>query len=149
MKQEFVTLYGKVVIERDVVYIRSLELPFSKTAFAVISYNMLWVLIFLMQFFRDDEPRKYIGILMFGFLLLFRIPEIYDALIKRSYASRIPLNRVKTVNTEEEEHIGLNVTVVLHFKIGRYKKIVFRKLEQQYQPFVEAVSQYITQPQFA
>ena len=32
MKQEFVTLYGKATVERDVLFIRNLDLPFTKTS---------------------------------------------------------------------------------------------------------------------
>lgn len=147
MKHEFVTLYGKAVIERDVVYIRSVDIPLSKTSLAIISYNLLWIVVFVMQFFREEGPRKYIGIVLFGVLFLSRFREVYDALIKRSYASRIPLDRIRSVTIEEQEHIGLNVDVILHLKSGRYKKIVFRKLEGQYQPFIGLVSQHIAQPQ--
>ena len=92
MKQEFVTLYGKAIIERDVLYFRSPYLPFIKTAFSQIGYEMSFVLVFIIQvFFREDEPKKYIGALLFGFLILSRLPEMYNKLVKRTYSNRISL----------------------------------------------------------
>ena len=38
MKQEFVTVYGKAIIERDKLYIRTLNIPFSETAFASVYF---------------------------------------------------------------------------------------------------------------
>jgi hypothetical protein len=69
-------------------------------------------------------------------------------LIKRSFANRIPLNRIKSFEIKPDE-IGLETFVILHLKSGRYKKIIFRTLKKQYEPFTELVSQHITQPQFA
>lgn len=142
MNREFATVYGKVIIERNILYLRSPYLPFSKTAFAKFGYVFLLIFIFIVQFFRDNDARKYIGITIWGIFLITRLPEIYDILFRRSYASRIPLNRIENY-TNTDDTIGLQTTVQLQLKNGRYKKILFRKLEHQAEPFIEAVSPFI------
>jgi len=147
MKQEFVMLYGKAIIEKDILHIRSLDVPFSKTILAQLLIPLLFVAVFIMQFFREEGPKRNIGIVLWGILMLTRLPEILDRLIRRSYASRIPLDRIKAIKVEEEEPYGLNVNVTIHLRNGRYRKLVFRKLEQQYEPFIETITHHITQPQ--
>ncbi len=146
MKKEFVTLYGKAIIERDILYFKSMYLPFSKTAFARIGFEFAFIILFLLQFFRDPGFKMYVGILMCGILFLFRIPILFDVLFKRSYASRIPLQKIKSV-TIIDDNFGLLILATLHLTNGRYKKIAFRKLENQYEPFAEFISQFITQAQ--
>ena len=85
---------------------------------------------------------------LISILALFNSYPFYDVLFKRSLAKRIPLNRIRSFEIKPDE-IGLETFVVLHLKSGRYKKIVFRTLEKQYEPFTELVSQFITQPQLA
>ncbi|HVK96647.1 MAG TPA: hypothetical protein VM368_02465 [Flavisolibacter sp.] len=148
MKQEFVTLYGKAAIEREVLYLRSPYLPFGKTAFARIGFELIWVLLFVVQFFDDHGPKKYVGIVMWGIMLLFRTPNLYDVLFRRSYTTRIPLHRIKSYSIDDDL-LGLQTMVTLQLKNSRYKKLIFRKLEHQAEPFTELLSQYIAQPQLA
>lgn len=146
MKQEFVTLYGKATIEKNILYVRNLDIPFSKTAFSTIGYQSLFVIIFIFQFLRSEGPLYYVRIIVFGMLLAFHVPEIYDLLFKRSYASRIPLDKIKSVEMDEDYH-GLQTNVILRLNNGRYRKIPFRKLENQYEAFVEAIMTRSRQPQ--
>ncbi len=145
-KQEFVTVYGKAIIERDVLYIKSFDVPFSETAFAKIGYEVAFVVLFILQFFNGDGNRKYVGILLWGLLLLGHLPGLYDAIFKRSYAKRIPLEQIKSLKIKED-NVGLQTYVIMDLASGRYRKIAFRKLENQYQPFIETISQYLPQYQ--
>ncbi|MDQ6609939.1 MAG: hypothetical protein M3Y85_08980, partial [Bacteroidota bacterium] len=97
---------------------------------------------------RDEGPRRILNIAACGVLLLMRLPKFYDVFIKRSYAIRIPLSNIKSVTLTEDTY-GLQIYATLYLKNGRYKKIAFRKLEDQSTPFEVAVSQYISQSQFA
>ena len=51
MKHEFVTLYGKATIEREVLYLRVPYLPFEKTAFAQIGIEMVLISLLVSPFF--------------------------------------------------------------------------------------------------
>ena len=148
MKQEFATVYGKSIVERNTLFIRSMYLPFGKTAFARIGYELLLIVIFAFQFFSEDKLKRTVGILIVGLMIVFRLPNFYDTFLKRSYATRIPFERIKSFTTEDD-HYGLQTIVTLYLKNGRYKKILFRKLEHQVEPFTELLSQHTIQTQFA
>jgi len=74
--------------------------------------------------------------------------KFYDILLKRSLAKRIPLDRIRSYEIKPDE-IGLETSIILQLKSGRYKKVVLRTLEKQYESFTELVSQHIIQPQLA
>jgi hypothetical protein len=148
MAQEFVTVYGKAVIERNVLFIRSFDVPITRTAVAMLFLEICYILVFIVHLFGNEGPFYYVGIVVWGSLLAFRTPEIYDALIKRSYSSRIPLNRIQSA-TLSDDNFGLQTYVTLHLKNGRYRKIIFRKLENQYNAFIEAISTHTTESQLA
>ncbi len=148
MKETFTTLYGKAIIEKNILFIRSFDVPFTRTAFAKILYLLFFVIAFILQFFIDEEPRKYVGVVLFGLMLLFRLPDFYDVLIKRNYSNRIILSNIKSVKTENDTH-GLNTTVVLQLKNGRYRKIIFRTMEKQHESFSEILFQHTTAFQLA
>jgi hypothetical protein len=147
MKQEFVTVYGKVIIEKDKLFIRSFEVPFSRTPFAQVGFEVSFLLVLVLQFFTSDGPGRYVGIIVWGLVLLVRLPNLYDVVFKRSYASRIALSKIKSVKTEEDTH-GLETYVILNLHNGRYRKIIFRRLENQYESLVEAISQHTSQFQY-
>src|SRR5918993_4245468 len=148
MKQEFVTLYGRAIIEKDTLYLRSPYLPFEKTAFAQVGYRLAFPLIFILQFFRSEGPKMYVGLLLWGIIMLFHLPALYDVLFKRSYASRIPLSRIRSYKIEDDHH-GIQTEITLYLKNGRYRKILFRKLENQHVPFTEFISMHSSEFHFA
>ena len=139
MKHEFVTLYGKATIEREVLYLRVPYLPFEKTAFAQIGIEMVFISLLVSRFFSLDTTMRIMITLIWSLLILSRVPLMYDKFFKRNYSRRIPLSAITNITTEDDVH-GLQTEVKLHLKNGRYKKITFRKLENQHQPFIETVS---------
>ena len=90
----------------------------------------------------------YVGLLLWGLIMLFHLPALYDVLFKRSYASRIPLSRIKSYKIEDD-HYGIQTEVTLYLKNGRYKKIISRKLENQHVPFTEFLELHSTELHFA
>ncbi len=148
MKQEFTTLYGKAIFDNNRIFIRTFDVPFSRTSFAVVAYQLLYLVIFVSQFFVYEPPRRYVGILLWGLLLAFHLPDLYLVLFKRSYANMIPVQHIRSFNIEND-HRGLHTTVSLVLANGRERKILFRTLENQYQPFTELIEQHIAQPQLA
>jgi hypothetical protein len=91
MKKEFVTLYGKAVIERDVLFLRPVYLPFEKTAFAQIGIELVWLLIFTIRSVSIESTKDIIITIAWGVIILFRSPAIYDKFFRRSYANRIAI----------------------------------------------------------
>jgi hypothetical protein len=148
MKPGFVTVYGKVIIENNSLFIRHVDVPFSRSAFVQILKELMVVALFFRQLFRDEEAVRYVGLILWGVVLLFHTPEIYDLIVKRSYANRIPLSKITGYDTKDQIN-GLDVHVILKLKNGRYRTIIFRKLENQYESFTEMLSHYITAPKYA
>jgi len=149
MVQEFITSNGKVIRERDVLFVKTLKHGFWSPVLH-ISLPFFILIIFILQFFRetDLEFAYYFRIIFWGFLLSSQVPILYDILIKRSFSNRIPLSRILSFEVKPDE-VGLETFVILKLKSGRNRKINFRTLEKQYEPFTELVSQHIIQPQFA
>jgi hypothetical protein len=139
MKQEFATLYGRIIIERDVLYLHAPYLPFEKTAFAQVAYELLWMALFAMRLFGADTPTRIVITVIFGLLVLSRLPNMYDKFFKRSYASRISLSSIRNFTVKDDHH-GLQTELKLQLRNGRYKSIIFRKLENQLEPFIAYLS---------
>jgi hypothetical protein len=125
-----------------------LDVPFSKTALAQVGFEACFLILFIVQFLVYEGARRYVGIVLWGALLLGHLPTLYDLVIKRSFATRIPLNKIKSVRIEEDNH-GLHTHIILYLENSSYVKIPFRKLENQYQPLVEAIYQYLHSTQYA
>lgn len=139
MKQEFVTLYGKAIIEGDKLYFRRLRLPLGETALAQIGYELTLPALFIATLLNPDGSLKHFDSIVIAGLMLSNISRTYDRLFKRSYASRIALSAIKSVTIKDDYH-GLETEVRLHLSNGRYKKVLFRKLEHQYEAFLEVLS---------
>lgn len=148
MKQSFVTVYGKAIIENNTLFIRLTDVPFSRSTFAAILREVVFVLVFILQFFREDEIKQKIGIVVWGLLMIFELPKIYELVFKRSYSNRIPIQNIQSFKSHD--HInGLETIVTLYLKSGRQRVIPFRKLENQTGPFLEMLSQYLSIPKYA
>ncbi len=149
MVQEFITSKGKVINERNILFFRNLTLYFRDTILSEVFVFLALVTLFLFKIFETEKNNAdYFEAVIIAIMALFNGERFYDILFKRSLSKRIPLNRIKSFEIKPDQ-IGLETFVILHLKSGRYKKIVFRTLEKQYEPFTELVSQHITQPQFA
>jgi hypothetical protein len=147
MKQEFISSNGKVVIERDNLYFKNIKTPLDETAFWKILLLAAPLLLFIMNLMRDN-PRGYAGAVLWGFLFVLRLPDLYEFLFQSSYASRIQLRNIVGVEVIPDT-AGLEVYLKIQLKSGRYRKIIFRKLEGQYEPLVELIYQRMAQPSFA
>ena len=145
---EFVTLYGKVVIERNVLFIRNFDVPFTRTNLFRIVYELCFIGVFIMSFFIENAPKKYLHLLAWGILLLSRVTQLYDILFSRSYSNRIPLSRINSVTTSADNS-GHHTFVHLHLKNGRYRVIPFRTLEKQHETFIEAITSELATTQLA
>lgn len=144
MKKEFITTRGKVFIEDDIMHIKQLidrQIP---------SYGLfvVFMLLYTTSKITDDskaKPMLIILFLLFGMMLLM---TLYEILIMSAWKRKIGLREIKSFTIHKDVH-ELETEVVLYLKSGRQKKISFRNLEHQVEPFLEFVSQYLTQAQIA
>jgi hypothetical protein len=145
MKQKFITSEGKVVIEKDVLFIKSIDMRLSRSMLGKLMYPLCALILFIVQFFDDSESR-YFRMVLWGIVVLINLHIFYEVLFQRSYSSRIPLNKIVSWEVKPGE-VELEMKVHLHLRSGRYREIIFRQAEHQYEPFTEFLSQHIAQPQ--
>jgi len=152
MKHEFITSRGRLTIERDIIYIQNQKISFNDTMLGIMLYPLAILALFFLKInFVEGSFDLLIGFIWgFVFLGLFfgKIYISFDLIFKRSLADRISLSRIKSFETKPDA-TGMETDVIFHLKNGRYRKIPFRTLEKQFEPFLDLVSQHITQPQFA
>jgi hypothetical protein len=149
MKREFMTLKGKVVIERDFLFIRTLIFRPGFTLLMKLFIPLAIVAMFFVIVVEEKNvPRGFFHIFLWGVFAMIQLPGLYTMLFKRSYSNRIPLDRIVSFEVKPDT-TGLETTVILKLKNGRCRPIKFRTLEKQYEGFIELITQHVTQSQFA
>jgi len=144
MKQEFITSIGKVIRERDVLFIKNLNFKFHHGLVYELLPPIAWILYALSWFISIENNFELFMGFVVSFIAFFHFYPFYDLIFKRSLSKRIPLQRIESFEVKQGESL-LETDVILHLKNGRYRKIVFRTLEKQYEPFTELLSQYTAQ----
>lgn len=149
MDQEFVTSSGKVSLNAKRVLIQSLKFNFWKTAVGEIALPVFILSIAFLSFLNRNKPFSYFAAAIFiGLFFSTSFKQLYEALVKKSFADYIPVKRIKSFEMKADE-FGLETEVRLHLRNGRYRSIIFRTLEGQYQLFTEGLSQHLVQVQLA
>jgi hypothetical protein len=152
MNKTFISAFGKVIMENDKLYIRSVKSSFSYTLFFHIVWHLFIPIRFVLYLFEDVSPKRNVGVLLFGFMSipsLFTLCNLlYKALYKESFAKRILLKQIVSLRTEEDPN-ELEVHLYLKLSSGKERKITFRKLEDQHLALSEALSPYLAHPNFA
>lgn len=147
MKQEFITSNGKVVRERDILFVKTLKLHFSESLLGQWLWALVPVLAIASSTLLQEGPARLTG-LFYLFLFFDNLKLLYRLVFVKSFAGRIPLQNIISFETKND-HTGLETEVILKLKSGRYRTVKFRTLENQYQSFTELISQQISQPQLA
>lgn len=133
-------MQGKVVCERDTLFIRSIKVPFTESAVYQVLRPLVPLLgLSIYLFFYEDGPRRYLGILFWGLFCLESLPRLYQLLFKKSLAGRIPLGHVISFEQRPDE-FGLETFVDLKLRNGRTRTIVFRTRENDLQAFTRFLS---------
>ncbi len=146
MAQEFISVHGKLMIEREKLFIRTLLMPsFTETIF-FIAVGFLSISLFLARFFAESDWDLFKSIVIALVIVLPRISVLYDVLMKRSFSYRIPLSKIKSYEALPD-NLGLETILKLHLSSGRYRSIRFRTLEKQIEPLTEAIEKHQSQLQ--
>lgn len=143
MKQEFITSNGKVVNERNILFIKTLNLHFSETLIAQWLWALVPLLAIAFSTFLQEGPKTLSG-LFYLILFLDNLKLLYKLVFVKSFACRIPLQNIISFETKPD-NIGLETDVILKLRSGRYRTVKFRMLENQYQRFTELISEQISQ----
>ena len=143
MKREFITVRGKLIIDNERIVIRNLQSKNNSDIYW-IGFNLL---LCLNVIGRDSKakPLAYMGLGILGLLFLIWLYEIF---FLNSWRNKFSMNEIRSYKVDAD-HFGLETTVTLKLYSGRQKEIVFRTNEKQHEEFIELVSNYTVQTQFA
>lgn len=145
MKKEFITAKGKIIIQNQIIFIRTLYwVPGYNFWLRLVLPMLIVIFFFLLLLENEQDPEWYIRLIFWGFLALMQLPLIYSELFRKSYSNRIPLKNIK-YHEVIPDRIGLQTEVRLYLKSGRYRNIIFRTHEKQFELFLEALPQSSTQ----
>ena len=143
MKQEFITTQGKVIIEDGMIRVKKL-IHRSNGEFNYLISGAFYVL-YLLGTDSKVMPLVYLLLGIIGFLILVFLFELF---FLKAWKNNFPIEQIKSYRVNRD-HTGLETKVTLILKSNRQKEIVFRNHEHQLDGFIEAVTQFITQTQFA
>lgn len=148
MKQEYLTSRGKLIVERDVLYIRNLKSSIGDTILGLTFYPLIALILSVLRFVSAEDNMDYFVGLIWGIIFLANGYSIYDVLFRRSFSKRIPVQRIKSFELKPDQ-FGLETELIMHLKNGRYRSVFFRTMENQYKPLAEYLSAHQLEPQFA
>ena len=119
MKQEFVTLRGKVEIQDGVIRIKNRKPKHREDIFflAFFSYYFLTQL-------ADDSKAKPLAYICLAFLGIYALIILIEALFFIAWRNKIRISEIKSVKTLNDEYGGLEVIVQLNLRNGRNKKSI-------------------------
>ncbi|MGZ8543954.1 MAG: hypothetical protein ACXWV0_01595 [Flavisolibacter sp.] len=150
MNQEYITTAGKVIVERDILYVRTQKNHFTQTIFFDFLPLVLMVLPILHFVYFENNPRWYLRMFLYLSIFFMYGGNLYYVIFKKSFANRIPIQRIKMFDIKPDETAsGLETKVQLHLSSGRIKTIVFRTREHQWEPFTEYLSSHVQSTQLA
>lgn len=140
MKQEFITLRGKLVLDDEKLVIKNYKLKENRDFY----WGIAWTALFLNFYSYGEKIRPLVivmGVLMGFAWVFFFIDLFFFTYLKNT----ISLNRIKSYKVETDDH-GLETRIVLYLKSGRRKEIIFRTHEKQHDIFLEHLTRFIVQP---
>ncbi|MGI8600159.1 MAG: hypothetical protein ACR2KB_12975 [Chitinophagaceae bacterium] len=143
MKQEFITTYGKIIIERDKLFIQRVkrELSWKSISFFFLVGAIILVII-------TPVISRWIMLIIWAIHFIVEHFETIKKLPETSFKNRILLSEIESTSYTDDVS-GFDTIVSLKLSSGKTRHIKFRKLENQYHPFIEAVSQQMLLPQSA
>jgi hypothetical protein len=148
MTEEFITARGKVHLNDQRLIVQDLKVEFSKTLVGELSLPVIVFTLTILSFWNRSKAFGFIAAVYAVLFILYYFDGLYTILLKKSYSNYIAVNRINSV-TVKPDKFGLETEVRVHLKNGRFRSIVFRARENQYEPFIKSISQYILQPQLA
>src|SRR5215204_842965 len=130
MKQEFITLRGKLTVEGDQLIIRNVKLKDQSDFYRLFAFSAWFSLIIY-----SNSKAKYLATILLGLMACFILFWLIDRLFLTVLKNKIYLNRIKSYKVETDPY-ELETRVMLYFKSGRKKEIVFRTHENQHEAFL-------------
>jgi hypothetical protein len=148
MNQQFITSNGRIINERNILFIKTQKLRLGETFVGKLLWVLVPVFAIILSILSAQQVKDYFSPLIIVLLFFDNFKLLYQLLFTRSFASRIPLKDIRSFELREDL-TGLEIQVHLKLRSGRVRVIFFRTLEKQYEPFLVLVSQFTIQPQLA
>lgn len=143
MKQEFITLEGRISIERDLLYIKRLKYRQDYEHYRYLAW--MFFAISIIERGKKTAPLAYVMVGITAIILLVMgIRVIY----LNKWKSRFHLSRLKSYKVEDDG-MGLETKITLYFRSGTAKDIIFRTSEKQHDAFLQLIQQHLTSIQIA
>jgi len=150
MNQEYITSSGKLIVQKDVLYVRTQKDLFTQPIFFDFLPVLLIIVPVIHLVYFENNPRWYFRMVFYFGLFLMYGKNIFNVLFKKSFATRIPVSRIRMFEIKPDETAsGLETKLLLHLNSGRIKTIAFRTRENQLEPFTEYLTSHIPSTQLA
>ena len=143
MKQELITLRGKVILDDEKIVIKNFKQKENRDLY----WGVAWSALFLNFYSYGEKIRPLVFVLgvLIGFAWLF---FFIDLMFFTCLKNTIRYSRIKSYKVETDDH-GLETRILLHVKSGRRKEIIFRTHEKQHEIFLDHMTRSIVQPLIA
>jgi hypothetical protein len=143
MKQEFITSHGKVIIERDKIFIQRIKRDITWKAITIIFFILACFFVVI-----SPDFTSWFHVFFWLFIAIGENFNFIKKLPRKSFKNRILISEIESTSFIHDVN-GFDTNVELKLTSGKTRSLRFRKLENQYQSFIEAVSQQINLPQTA
>ena len=143
MKQEFATVRGKVIIGEDHLRVSNL-IPARNNDIYWMSFQAI-LCFYMLQKKSPADILGYIGLSLVG---IFALVSLIEFIFIKVWRNRFSLDEIRTYAVRPD-HTGLETIVTLVLKNGKKKDIPFRTRENQYEAFLQLISQHSLRNIFA
>jgi hypothetical protein len=138
---ELTTTDGKLIIEGTIIRQKRLTNT-RRRNFILYCYFLLFFVDLTIDKIdiakETDKTSKWVGVGIYSLILLLYIGIALDFLFRQYLKSKVDISRVDKIKTYASDE-GLETNVILTMKSKRYKRYVFRTLENQYDQLVDKI----------
>jgi hypothetical protein len=137
MKHEFITTHGKVIIERDKIFIQRVKRDITWKAITIIFFILACFFVVI-----SPDFTSWFHVFFWLFIAIGENFNFIKNLPRTSFKNRILMSEIESTSFIHDAN-GFDTIVDLKLTFGKIRSLRFRKLENQYQPFIETVSQHL------
>ncbi len=138
---ELTTTDGKLIIDGTIIRQKRLT-DTRKRNFIFYCYFLLFFVDLTIDKIdiatETDKTSKWIGVGIYSLILLLYIGIALDFLFRQYLKNKVDISKVDKIKTYASEEC-LETNVILTMKSKRYKRYVFRTLENQYDTLVDKI----------
>lgn len=137
MKQEFITLHGKISFQDNSLIIRDFYSRVNERLIGKLIFSVLpWIYLLLLLFKGLNDPASKTQFVVWSVLCLLSMVYSYELLFLESYSKRISMDRIQSYGLKPDRP-GYITYVVLKLKSGKKRFIGFRTSELEHEAFAQ------------